>query len=152
MASVTKLTVLLFLLAAGGCGGSGDDPPNEGDAGCGMPFTEYSAGASVAGIEFEARVTNCGKRPFVGYIYGTCHATSDTGCAPPLEVQTWSACHRRPSLLGGARLGLRRGETTIVIFARSKRLARKAAVGLRKARQADPKLPATERLRACGAR
>jgi hypothetical protein len=45
MASVTKLTVLLVFLAMGGCVGSDDDPPNEGDVACGMPFTEHTAGA-----------------------------------------------------------------------------------------------------------
>lgn len=120
---------------------------------CRMPFTEYSAGHSVAGIQFETRETSCSKRPFVTYIYGTCHATSDMGCSPPLEVQTWSACHRKRSLgIGPSDLGLSRGESTVVIFATSKLLARTAAGALRKARPADPSLPATRTLRACGGR
>jgi hypothetical protein len=52
-----------------------------------MPFTEYDVGPSFEGIEFEARITTCHERPNVTYIYGTCHATSDTGCSPPLEIQ-----------------------------------------------------------------
>lgn len=31
-----------------------------------------------------------------GYIYGDCEATSDTGCAPPVDVQNTSACARNP--------------------------------------------------------
>ena len=155
MARGARLAALAALAAvlAGGC--DDDDlvasDPTPGPQ-CGMPFTEYDAGPAVAGIGREARVTDCGRRPFVTYIYGTCKASSDSGCAPPLEVQTWSACHRKRSLLGGAHLGLSRGQTTIVIFARSERLARAAARALRKAKPADRSLPLTRKLRACGAR
>jgi hypothetical protein len=119
---------------------------------CRMPFAEYDAGGSVDGIEREAIVTNCGKRPFVTYIYGTCHATSDMGCAPPLEVQSWSACHRKPHKAAGPEVAVRRGRVTVVIFARSHRLARHAVGALRKAKPADPSLRLTRELRACGAR
>ena len=122
-------------------------------ASCRMPFTEYSVGRSFDGIDFESRQTSCSKRPFVTYIYGTCHATSDTGCAPPLEVQTWSACHRKPSRApAGHDIEMARGEVTVVIFATSDRLARGAQRALRKASPADRNLPLTRKLRACGAR
>jgi hypothetical protein len=117
-----------------------------------MPFTEYDVGPSFEGIEFEARVTTCHGRPSVTYIYGTCHATSDTGCSPPLEVQTWSACHRRPPRRPRpGDLEFQRGEATVVIFARSRAMGRRAKTVVQKARRADPKLRATKKLRACRA-
>jgi hypothetical protein len=119
---------------------------------CRMPFPEYDTGAEVAGIRREAEVTNCGSRPFVTYIYGTCKATSDTGCSPPLEVQTWSYCHRKPHRSSATDFGVRRGPVTVVIFATDARLARSAVALLRKAKPADPSLPLTRKLRACGGR
>ena len=140
---------------AGGC--EKDDEPafaeDNSQRDCRMPFPEYDAGPKVADIERETVVTNCGRRPFVTYIYGTCHATSDMGCSPPLEVQTWSACHRAPRAAPtGHDIDVHRGTVTIVIFARSDRLARSAVPLLRKAKPADPSLPLTRKLRACGAR
>jgi hypothetical protein len=120
---------------------------------CRMPFTEYDAGPEVGGYRREAVVTACQRRPNVTYVYGTCHATSDTGCSPPLEVQTWSYCHRKPRRApAGHDIDLRRGNVMIVIFARSDRLARSAVPLLRKAKPADPSLPLTRKLRACGGR
>jgi hypothetical protein len=38
----------------------------------------------------------------VTFIYGTCDPSGgEGGCAPPLEVQVWSACARNPSMYGG---------------------------------------------------
>jgi hypothetical protein len=148
-----RLTVLALVatFAAVGCG---SEEPQAGDsaASCGMPFAEYSVGGSFEGIDVVSRQANCGKRPSVTYVYGTCHATSDTGCAPPLQVQTWSACHRKRSRApAGHDVELSRGEVTVVVFARSDGLAHRAARAIRKARTADPALSATNRLRACGA-
>jgi hypothetical protein len=129
--SVTKLTLpaLVLGVAAAGCGE--EDSSAEG---CRMPFTEYSAGSSVAGIEFETREPNCGKRPSVTYIYGTCEATSDLGCSTPVQVQSWSIRHRKPSRApAGHDIEVRRGDVTIVIFARSDRLAAAAEHALRPA-------------------
>jgi hypothetical protein len=139
---------------AGGC--DQDDPlafaDDSSQRDCRMPFPEYDAGAEVSGIPREAVVTSCLRRPNVTYVYGTCHATSDTGCAPPLEVQTWSYCHRKPHRGTPKDFGVRRGSVTIVIFARSARLGRLAVSQLRKAKPADPSLPLTRKLRACGGR
>jgi hypothetical protein len=126
-----KLTLpaTALVLAAVGCGES------EGSAdGCRMPFTEYSAGSSVAGLELEARVPRCGSHPSVGYVYGTCDPSGDSGCAPPLEVQSWSRRDRKPSRApDGNEIHLRRGDVTVVIFAHSDRLASAAKRALQPA-------------------
>lgn len=130
---MTAVTLGLFAFAAGCDGeflGYGQEVDRNPD--CRMPFTEYSAGESVAGLDLEARTANCGKRPSVTYIYGTCHATSDTGCAPPVEVQSWSFSDRKPSRApAGHDIEVRRGNVTVVIFAHSDRLARTALRALR---------------------
>jgi hypothetical protein len=138
---------------AGGC--EEDDPFDRSEAPqptCRMPFIEYNAGPAVGGFHFEARVTDCNRRPFVTYIYGTCQASSDSGCAPPLEVQTWSYCHRKPRGSSPTDFGVRRGEVTVMIFARDSRLAHRAVAALRKAKPADRSLPLTRKLRGCAAR
>jgi hypothetical protein len=117
-----------------------------------MPFAEYDAGPEVAGLEREAVVTSCSRRPNVTYVYGTCHAESDSGCAPPLEVQTWSYCHRKPHHSSRTDFGVRRGPVTVVIFATDPGLARRGVAQLRTAKPADPSLPLTRKLRGCGAR
>jgi hypothetical protein len=117
-------------MLAGGC--EKDEPASAGEIsqrGCRMPFPEYDAGRDVAGHTLQAVVTNCGSRPFVTYVYGTCKAGSDSGCAPPVEVQTWSYCHRKPRRTSATDFGV-----------------------LRKAGPADPSLPLTRKLRACGGR
>lgn len=83
------------------------------------------------------------------FIYGTCRATDDGGCAPPLEVSNDSTCSRNPvaiettptkiarargwalvSRYDDGSLDLNAGRTTVTIFARSERLARSAIEGL----------------------
>jgi len=130
--------------------GCGNDEKSQRD--CRMPFPEYDAGPEVGGISREAVVTSCLRRPNVTYVYGTCHATSDTGCSPPVEIQTWSYCHRKPHRGTPTDFGVRRGPVTIVIFARNARLGKQAETQLRKAKPADPSLPLTRKLRGCGAR
>ena len=44
------------------------------------------------------------------------------------------------------------GPVTVVIFATDERLAERAVPLLRRAKPADPSLPLTRKLRACGAR
>ena len=141
-------------MLAGGC--DEDGPPafaeESSQRDCRMPFPEYDAGPEVAGLKREAVVTACQRRPNVTYVYGTCEASSDMGCAPPLEVQTWSYCHRKPHRGTPRDFGVRRGPVTVVIFARNARLGQRAVAQLRKARPADPSLPLTRKLRGCGAR
>jgi len=132
-----------------------DEPPfveAKSQRDCRMPFPEYDAGPEVGGIGRETVVTSCSRRPNVTYVYGTCHATSDMGCSPPLEVQTWSYCHRKPHRGPPTDFGVRRGPVTVVIFARNARLGQRAVALLRKTKPADPSLPLTRKLRACGGR
>ncbi len=37
---------------------------------------------------------NSGPVDDIDFVYGDCHATSEQGCAPPVEVQIWPACVR----------------------------------------------------------
>lgn len=104
--------------------------------------------------------------PFSSVIYGDCQASSDMGCAPPLEIQSWPECRRDrvsyddagaddvnarqdttfgqgPDPLPGAsfddgtRLELYTGTTTIVVFADDPDLAQQAANTLAAQVQAD---------------
>jgi hypothetical protein len=51
------------------------------------PTRSLAAGGSVD-------PDSLGRSNFDSYVYGTCEATSDQGCAPPLEIQSWPACER----------------------------------------------------------
>lgn len=66
-------------------------------------FARFSLGEEVDGLRVEAVRRRCVSRTegpsipenFVSYIYGDCDARSGEGvCAPPVEIQTWPACHR----------------------------------------------------------
>jgi hypothetical protein len=153
-AQLVPVLGIAVAVLAGGC--EKDEPlafvEEQSQRDCRMPFTEYDAGSEVGGYRREAIVTSCSRRPNVTYIYGTCEATSDTGCAPPLEVQTWSYCHRKPHHSSATDFGVRRGPVTVIIFATDDGLAKRAVRLLRKAKPAHPSLPLTRKLRACGAR
>ncbi|MEJ7792241.1 MAG: hypothetical protein WKF65_09760 [Gaiellaceae bacterium] len=105
-------------------------------------FPVYNAGTTTVGVPLVA-VLRRNDRPtnYVSFIYGSCEVTSDTGCAPPAEIQTWAACSRNPSFYkgpqsvkaeattvrgvpaaffeDGRRLEIQTGSSTVVIFARS---------------------------------
>lgn len=124
-------------------------------------FEIFSAGAEVSGLPLTATVRRCDiaapayEAPAnrITYIYGSCEIPEgSTGCAPPLEVQTWPACQRskaeysfegRPlpfrerSRHGEAkvlefefalerRIEVYTKSSTVVIFADSRELAREA--------------------------
>jgi hypothetical protein len=101
------------------------------------------------------------------FIYGDCTAPpGEGGCAPPLEVQVWSACVRSFSSIrfrkrhlyefrgakatgGGGRyeispMEIFTGRTTIVVFGDEKSAVKTAARQLREVHraQAPPRLPA----------
>lgn len=72
--------------------GCGDDPPPPGDARVvqrSTPFALYWVGASLAGMPLTGIARDDGR---VTFLYGTCHARSDQGCSPPLEIQSTSIC------------------------------------------------------------
>ena len=117
----------------------------------------YHLGSSFEGLPLtaapDARGGPASGSQGVDFIYGTCDPGGgpfdEGGCAPPLSVQTWSACERYIALLadpyrrtkvrsvpaayidGDTRLELQTGELTVVIFARTLDQARRAAKALR---------------------
>ena len=46
-------------------------------------------------------------------IYGDCKASSDSGCAPPLEIHTWPACVRNRTIYDGPGTAFPPKDTTI---------------------------------------
>jgi hypothetical protein len=138
-------------------------------------FEIFSAGPSVAGVPLTDFTRRCGGTTPVdeppanltNYIYGHCEiAEGATGCAPPLEIQTWPACqrafadysfegeplpHRRLPDLGGAevveflmdgRIEVYTKSSTVVIFAENPAIAREALTLLRSQETGKP--PATQ--------
>lgn len=140
-------------------------------------FEVFSAGPSVGGVPLSGFKRRCGGATpadeppanFTNYIYGDCEsAGSDTGCAPPLEVQTWPACqrslgdysfegkpmpYRRLASHDGAevveiefmfepRIEVYTKSSTIVIFSEDPALAREAAAQLTSQEIGEP--PATQ--------
>lgn len=145
---------------------------------CDAPFQSYDLGPQLGGYSLENRDATCsapepvrsqaaggGIDPdslmrvhYRSSIYGTCKVTSDTGCAPPLEVQVWPACERSPAdytfgepghestlkpteiatvrgvparFYREGRVELSTGDVTVVIFGNSRELVLSAAQGLR---------------------
>jgi len=153
-AGFAALSALLLIVAALTTGASSDDNPYNargtnmtpsdvrefdefpvvglGDESQGMPLTALLRRKEVTDPTGSGRGWN-----FVSHIHGDCEATSDTGCAPPIEVQTWPACARNASMyapdvlegvkqekLGAAelrrladRVEIYSGTVTVVIFA-----------------------------------
>lgn len=102
-------------------------------------------GPSLAGLP----LTDVTRDPrSITLIYGTCKATGENGCTPPLEIQTTSICDRNALLLdvrpirrfttrgvevldyGEDRLELGTATTNVAVFAKA-RLARRAIGALR---------------------
>lgn len=130
-------------------------------------FALYSLGDSFEGLPLvaitqrldppisESDVPLTHRANFVNHIYGDCEATSDSGCAPPLQIQVWPACERTLSSYSltpagdpfphedatirgvpaafyedGGRLELYSGDVTIVIFGQGREHVRRAAEAL----------------------
>lgn len=130
-------------------------------------FAVHTLGARFAGLEQTDTLRRC-DRPellprgvvaqtsagdrhairanFASVFYGACKARSDSGCAPPLEIQTWPACERsygsyaggRPPRIrirgtsaavfdGGTRIELYTARVTVVVFGDRPSLVRRAA-------------------------
>lgn len=139
---------------------------------CSNDFGEVGLGASFDGLS-PKRFRQCDppmatlttnaptppmRRNLVTQMYGTCKPEKGaTGCAPPLEVQTWPACERNLSLYrrypgpngevipyerttvrgvpaavfeDGTRIEVYTADVTVVIFADSAERARRAASSL----------------------
>lgn len=133
-------------------------------------FRAFALGRSFGGLAASTPVRRCGAPYRAGYragptiappnflmvAYGDCKVRSDTGCAPPIQVQTFPACernlasysadpsgaplpHRSLTVRGaraalfdeGTRLEIYTGTSTVVIFGDSARLVRKAADAVR---------------------
>lgn len=99
-----------------------------------------------------------GRSRFALRVYGKCEATTETGCAPPLQIQSWPACERSAAdytfgaperrleptevvdvrgvpgrFYGNDRLEISTGAVTVVIFGDSRELVLTAADALRSA-------------------
>jgi hypothetical protein len=149
--------VAAALLAAPciGCGG-GDDDTAEPSGSTAQSISSPSQlpaearGAYFVGYRFSdfpllgVLVPPDGAGNSTSFIYGGCVPSGDGGCAPPLEVQTWSICDRYPNAQARSRLipwrGARAefarresrieiytGRRTVVIFSDNADLARRAA-------------------------
>ena len=118
-------------------------------------FPVFNAGEEVGGHPLTAVLRRTdGTTNYVSFIYGDCEATDDSGCAPPVEIQTWPACARNlakyddanlptvpeertvrgvPALSfsDGERLEIQVGTSTVVIFAGEARDTLTAARALR---------------------
>jgi hypothetical protein len=135
-----------------GCGDeeSGEPKGVEAIDSASAEIPPQAAGAYYVGPSFEdlpltdVLVPPGGAGDSTSFIYGDCEPPDEGGCAPPLEIQTWSICDRLPS--GSARSDLvsfrgakalfdpaeeqaeiYAGRKTIVIFATQRELRRHAA-------------------------
>jgi len=86
--ALTRASVLAALtLSVSACGGGAEaDIDNLRDSGAPL----YWLGKEFEGLP----LTHADERLLV---YGSCEAKSDTGCAPPLELQHWPLVQRHPS-------------------------------------------------------
>jgi len=143
-------------------------------------FEIFSAGDEVAGLPLTAMVRRCDSGApadeapanYVTYVYGSCEiAPSATGCAPPLQVQTWPACQRSISdysiegeplpreelpalskdgaaevreveLMETGRIEVYTESSTVVIFSEDPAVAKQAVEELRPQEEGEP--PATD--------
>ena len=124
-----------------------------GDSFEGLPLVAITRRLDPPISEFDVPLTH--RANFVNHIYGDCEAVSDSGCAPPLQIQVWPACertlssysltpagdpfpHERTTVRGvpaaffedGGRLELYSSDVTIVIFGLGKEHVRRAAEAL----------------------
>jgi hypothetical protein len=131
---VLALAVAGVLLSS--CGSGADDLSLQ-DAEDFRAFPLYYVGDSFQGLPLTAVIRGSGRSPIRSwtFIYGSCEAKSDQGCAPPLEIQNESICTRYPAIFGkrapelapfrGARVArgsaeLYTGRTTLVIYGQEK--------------------------------
>lgn len=136
-------------------------------------FEVFSAGPTVDGLPLTGTARRCdpgaladeSPANYVSYIYGHCEIEEgNTGCAPPLEIQTWPACQRSlgdytfegkpmpyrrlPSIEGaqvveiefpfGRRFEVYTGSSTIVIFAADPAVVQAALEALSSQEEGNP--------------
>lgn len=76
----------------------------------GLNFPNYWAGRNFDGLIVSAVIRRCDpprdgeqvRANYVSFLYGDCPAADDEGCAPPIEVQTWSSGERNKASLTAA--------------------------------------------------
>jgi hypothetical protein len=168
-AAIALVFIALTAFAVFGLTNRGQDADATGVNGaspaadCGpVEFDRYDAGAAIEGIAKSDTARMC--EPDVGAptrinksvtFYGSCMpASSDGGCAPPLQIASWPACERNLALYekypapdgttepytrttirgvpaaifdGGQQIEVYTAATTIVIFSEEPRLTRAAA-------------------------
>jgi hypothetical protein len=132
-------TVLMVVLLAG-CGDGDDDSAGDAIGGTSESISSPSEvpaeakGAYFVGYEFSGfplagvLVPPNGAGNSTSFIYGDCEPSGDSGCAPPLELQTWSICDRHPNdearsrltSLRGAKADFAPGESRVEIYTDSK--------------------------------
>jgi hypothetical protein len=161
---------------------------------CDARFDHYYVGSSFRGLSLVKELQQCSQpqpertaisggdvdpdslmRPhFVSSIYGECDPSdSETGCHPPLEIQSWPACERSPGdytfgepgatttlepsetvqvrgvparFYGDNRLEVTAGDVTVVLFGDSKELLMLAAQALGTASDSPDKVLPAEAL------
>lgn len=150
---------LVTLLEGTGAAGAKQPPPRSSfdvdRARAITAFSVYYAGAAVEGHALTAVLRRDDEADYVSFVYGDCIVESDTGCAPPAEIQVWPACTRNLSLYDGAasgapvpdktsvrgvpaaffddgrRLEIQTGRATVVIFSPSRAASLRIAAALR---------------------
>src|SRR5215211_5361770 len=100
---------LVGLLAS--CGGANDSGPRADPARVVAKarsferYRLYFSGRSFGSLpltDVSGQETRTGP---VTFIYGACKAKSEEGCAPPVEIQTWSICRRHYRTISRSRRG-----------------------------------------------
>ncbi|HEY7950231.1 MAG TPA: hypothetical protein VID51_05285 [Solirubrobacterales bacterium] len=169
LSAIAILSSLALLAALPACCAANDDL-TLADAQAFDAYHLYYSGPEVAGLSLDAVVQGWAtnrhareqgrRRIYWTFIYGDCTPPPrEGGCAPPLEVQVWSACVRSVSPIkvrkhrlyefrgakatgGGGRyevspMEIFTGRTTIIVFGSEKSLIKTAARELREVHQAQ---------------
>lgn len=153
--SLLVLAVMAVMALASACG-SESEPLPSAETTAEAPPGSYFLGPEFEGMELTAVLQPPdGAGDSTSFIYGDCEASGDSGCAPPLEIQTWRLCARPPAPgrvrdltpLRGAladieprfpQIELYAGMSTVVIFAEDHALALAAAERVRPAGSQRP--------------
>jgi hypothetical protein len=129
-----------------------------------LPAAYFDRTCTPPSEELMGAAGGSGRDNSVTVIYGICDFEREPQCSPPLQVQSWPACERKPANYrdpNGAlpertdltirgvpaavyeedhRVEVYSGTTTVVIYANDRDLALRAAEGLQRAPMAKPPL------------